>query len=42
MNDDNGDGASEFKVVFNWHSFSELILYPWGHCTDCQTPDMIS
>ena len=39
MNDDNGDGASEFKVVFNWHSFSELILYPWGHCTDCQTPD---
>ena len=39
MNDDNGDGASEFKVVFNWHSFSNLILYPWGHCTDCQTPD---
>tara|TARA_B100000902_G_scaffold20031_1_gene24007 strand:- start:590 stop:2812 length:2223 start_codon:yes stop_codon:yes gene_type:complete len=39
MNDDNGDGASEFNVVFNWHSFSNLILYPWGHCTDCQTPD---
>tara|TARA_B100000579_G_scaffold437993_1_gene470647 strand:+ start:4212 stop:6473 length:2262 start_codon:yes stop_codon:yes gene_type:complete len=39
MNDDNGDGASEFKVVFNWHSFSNLVLYPWGHCTGCQTPD---
>lgn len=39
MNDDNGDGGSEFKLVFNWHSFSNLILYPWGHCTDCQTPD---
>ena len=31
MNDDNGDGGSEFKLVFNWHSFSNLILYPWGH-----------
>lgn len=39
MNDDNGDGGSEFRLVFNWHSFSNLILYPWGHCTDCQTPD---
>ena len=39
MNDDNGDGGSEFKLVFNWHSYSNLILYPWGHCTDCQTPD---
>jgi len=39
MNDDHGDGASEFKVVFNWHSFSNLVLYPWGHCTGCQTPD---
>ena len=39
MNDDNGDGASEFKSTITHHSYSELILYPWGHCTDCQTPD---
>ncbi len=39
MNDDNGDGASEFKSTLTHHSYSELILYPWGHCTDCQTTD---
>ena len=39
MNDDNGDGASEFKSTITHHSYSELILYPWGHCTDWQTPD---
>ena len=39
MNDDTGDGASEFKATITHHSFSELILYPWGHCTDCQSPD---
>ncbi len=39
MNDDNGDGASEFKATLTWHSFSNLILYPWGHCTDCETTD---
>ena len=39
MNDDNGDGASEFKATLSWHSFSELVLWPWGHCTDCDNPD---
>ena len=39
MNDDDGDGASEFKVSLTWHSFSELVLWPWGHCTDCYSPD---
>ena len=39
MNDDTGDGASEFKATITHHSFSELILYPWGHCTNCQSPD---
>lgn len=39
MNDDNGDGASDYAATLTWHSFSELILYPWGHCTDCETVD---
>jgi hypothetical protein len=39
MNDDNMDGASEFKTTLTWHSFSELVLYPWGHCTNCDNPD---
>ena len=39
MNDDNGNGGSDFPAVATWHSFSELILYPWGHCSDCDNPD---
>ncbi|MDP6703093.1 MAG: M14 family zinc carboxypeptidase [Candidatus Thalassarchaeaceae archaeon] len=39
MNDDDGDGASEFKTTLTWHSFSELVLWPWGHCTNCYSPD---
>ncbi|MDP6324536.1 MAG: M14 family zinc carboxypeptidase [Candidatus Thalassarchaeaceae archaeon] len=39
MNDDDGDGASDYRVTLTWHSYSELVLYPWGHCTDCETPD---
>ena len=39
MNDDDGDGSSDFRATLTWHSFSELVLYPWGHCTDCETPD---
>ena len=39
MNDDNGDGASDFKATLSWHSYSDLVLYPWGHCTDCPNPD---
>ena len=39
MNDDDGDGASDFKSTLTWHSFSELVLWPWGHCTDCDNPD---
>ena len=39
MNDDNGDGSSEFKATLSWHSFSELVLWPWGHCTNCYSPD---
>ena len=39
MNDDNGDGASDFKATLSWHSYSELVLWPWGHCNDCQTVD---
>ena len=39
MNDDDGDGASDFKSTLTWHSYSELVLWPWGHCTNCYTPD---
>ena len=39
MNDDTGNGASEFKTTLTFHSYSELVLYPWGHCTNCQSPD---
>ena len=39
MNDDDGDGASDFAITLSWHSFSELVLYPWGHCTNCETDD---
>jgi hypothetical protein len=39
MNDDDGNGASDFKATLTWHSYSELVLYPWGHCTNCETPD---
>jgi len=39
MNDDDGDGASEFKATLTWHSFSELVLWPWGHCSNCDNPD---
>jgi hypothetical protein len=39
MNDDNGDGASEFKATLTWHSYSELVLWPWGHCTNCYSTD---
>ena len=39
MNDDVGNGASEFKSTLTHHSYSELILYPWGHCTGCETTD---
>ncbi len=39
MNDDNMDGASDFKSTLTWHSFSELVLWPWGHCTNCYAPD---
>ena len=39
MNDDDLNGASDFKSTLTWHSFSELVLWPWGHCTDCYTPD---
>ena len=39
MNDDDMDTASDFKSTLTWHSYSELVLWPWGHCTDCYTPD---
>ena len=39
MNDDDGDGASDFKATLTWHSYSELVLWPWGHCTGCSTTD---
>ena len=39
MNDDDNDGASDYRATLTWHSFSELVLYPWGHCTNCETPD---
>ena len=39
MNDDDMNGASDFKSTLTWHSFSELVLWPWGHCSDCYTPD---
>ena len=29
MNDDTGDGSSEFKATLTHHSYSELILRPW-------------
>lgn len=39
MNDDDGNGASDFAATLTWHSYSELVLYPWGHCTNCETDD---
>ena len=39
MNDDNADFSSEFKSTLTFHSYSELVLYPWGHCTGCESPD---
>ena len=39
MNDDDLNGASDFKSTLTWHSYSELVLWPWGHCSDCYTPD---
>ena len=39
MNDDNEDFSSDFKATLTFHSYSELVLYPWGHCTGCETPD---
>jgi hypothetical protein len=39
MNDELENGGSDFPAVLTWHSFSELILYPWGHCQDCTNPD---
>lgn len=39
MNDDNADFSSEFKSTLTYHSYSELVLYPWGHCTGCESPD---
>ena len=39
MNDDNGDGSTEFKSTLTWHSYSELVLYPWGHCQGCESTD---
>ena len=39
MNDDDLNGASDFKSTLTWHSFSELVLWPWGHCTNCYSPD---
>ena len=39
MNDDDMNGASDYKVTLTYHSYSELVLYPWGHCTGCQTVD---
>ena len=39
MNDDDGDGASDYKATLTYHSYSELVLYPWGHCADCETVD---
>ncbi|MDG1525812.1 MAG: M14 family zinc carboxypeptidase [Candidatus Thalassarchaeaceae archaeon] len=39
MNDDNGDGSSDFKATLTWHAYSNLVLYPWGHCTNCETTD---
>ena len=39
MNDDDDDGSADTAATLTWHSFSELVLYPWGHCQDCETPD---
>ena len=39
MNDDDGNGKSDFKATLTWHAYSNLVLYPWGHCTGCVTPD---
>ena len=39
LHDDDGDGASDYKATLTYHSYSELVLYPWGHCTGCETVD---
>jgi|GEM_PF-3710775 len=29
----------DFKLVFNYHSYSNLLIYPWGYIGDFLTPD---
>ncbi len=29
----------DFKIAFNYHAFSDLLIYPWGYVPDFYTPD---
>lgn len=29
----------EFKIALNYHSYSDLLLYPWGYTSTTQCPD---
>ena len=31
----------EFLIALNYHAFSNLLIYPWGHIPDYETPDSI-
>lgn len=31
--------AHEFKLAFNYHTFGNLLIYPWGYIPDFYTPD---
>jgi len=31
--------AHDFQIALNYHSFSDLLIYPWGYVADLYTPD---
>jgi hypothetical protein len=33
------EGGRRVSVALNYHTFSNLLLYPWGYTPDVQTPD---
>ncbi|HLT46695.1 MAG TPA: M14 family zinc carboxypeptidase [Rubricoccaceae bacterium] len=33
------EGGRRVSMAFNYHTYSDLLLYPWGYTPDLQTPD---
>ncbi len=31
--------SNDFKIVLNYHSYGNLVVYPWGYSPNIQTPD---